>query len=65
MTFAEDNIRGPARQGLLAKISEAAAKSFDWGIQLALELQDKGLWETDFGGPFCGHGLHQNCRTCN
>ena len=45
VTFQGDDFRGPTRRALLAKVSQAVAGSFDWGIRLAMELRDKDLWE--------------------
>ncbi len=49
-----DNIHGLSGEGLLAKLRQAVAESFDWGIQLALQLQDRGYRETDIWRAILG-----------
>ena len=51
LTFVGDNVHGLSGEGLLAKVRQAVAESFDWGIQLAFQLQNRGYWETDMWRP--------------
>ena len=47
LTFNEDSLFVPNREGLLRAVEEAAKRRFDWGLDLADVLAESGRWDTD------------------
>ena len=45
--FAPKTPLGPSREGLIATITEAVSRNYDWGRALAAEVQTLGAWESD------------------
>ena len=54
LLLAATSSAAPTRHGLLSKVSLAVKTRFEWGMKLALALQEKDLWETDVWRPILG-----------
>ena len=52
LVFQPEDILGPDRDGLISTITDAVKQNFEWGIELADCLVEKGLWNADLW-----HGL--------
>ena len=52
LAFQPKDILGPDRDGLISTITDAGKQNFEWGIELAYCLSEKGFWKADLW-----HGL--------
>jgi len=51
VSFKAETPFGPSREGLLETISDAAARKYGWGIELAAELEARAAWDIDLWPP--------------
>ena len=47
LSFQGSEWDGPSRSGLMGNVAEAVKQNFDWGLDLAIALDEAGKWDVD------------------